>query len=97
MADHMNEIAVKFPDKWKDIGRGLGLEEHELTQIRVQEQSTNDFFSAMFNKWRNGEWGYTNCGSVWLKNYLPVIASESSNSVSIVFKLCVAVHKLLPV
>ena len=55
MADLMNEIAVKFPDKWKDIGRGLGLEEHELTQIKVQEQSTNDLFSAVFNKWYTGE------------------------------------------
>ena len=44
MADLMNEIAVKFADKWKDIGRGLGLEEYELTQIKVQEQSTNDSF-----------------------------------------------------
>ena len=55
MADLMNEIAVKLPDKWKDIGRGLGLEEHELTQIKVQEQSTNDLFSAVFNKWYTGE------------------------------------------
>ena len=29
MADLMNEIAVKFPGNWKDIGRGLGLEEYE--------------------------------------------------------------------
>ena len=33
MTDLMNEIAVKLPDKWQDIGRGLGLEEYELKQM----------------------------------------------------------------
>ena len=51
----MNEIAVKFPGNWKDIGRGLGLEEYELTGIEVQGKSANDFFSSVFNKWYNGE------------------------------------------
>ena len=58
MTDLMNEIAVKLPDKWRDIGRGLGLEEYELTQIEVKhgwEKSTNAFFSSVFNKWYNGE------------------------------------------
>ena len=51
----MNEIAVKLPDKWQDIGRGLGLEEHELKQIEVQDQTINNRFSSLFTKWRNGE------------------------------------------
>ena len=32
ITDLMNEIAVKLPDMWQDIGRGLGLEEYELKQ-----------------------------------------------------------------
>ena len=58
MTDLMNEIAVKLPDKWQDIGRGLGLEEYELKQIQVQhgwQQSTNVFFSSVFEKWHSGE------------------------------------------
>ena len=54
----MNEIAVKLPDKWQDIGRGLGLEEYQLTQIRAEhgwQQSTNAFFSSVFEKWHSGE------------------------------------------
>ena len=51
IADLMNEIAVKLPDKWQDIGRGLGLEEYELKQIRAElgwQQSTNVFFHVCF-------------------------------------------------
>ena len=58
MTDLMNEIAVKLPDKWQDIGRGLGLEEYELKQIQIQhgsQQSTNAFFSYVFEKWHSGE------------------------------------------
>ena len=58
ITDLMNEIAVKFPDKWQDIGRGLGLEEYELKQIQAElgwQQSTNVFFSSVFYKWRTGE------------------------------------------
>ena len=58
MTDLMNEIAVKLPDKWQDIGRGLGLEECELKQIQIQhgwQQSTNVFFSCVFDKWYSGE------------------------------------------
>ena len=58
ITDLMNEIAVKLPDKWQDIGRGLGLEEYELRQIQVQygwQQSTNVFFSSVFEKWHSGE------------------------------------------
>ena len=58
MANLMNEIAVKLPDKWQDIGRGLGLEEYELRQIREEhslQQSTNAFFSSVFEKWHSGE------------------------------------------
>lgn len=56
--DLMNEIAVKLPDKWEDIGRGLGLEQYELKQIHAQhgwQQSTNHFFSAVFDKWYSSE------------------------------------------
>ena len=56
--DLMNEIAVKLPDKWQDIGRGLKLEQHELKQIHAQhgwQQSTNQFFSAVFDRWYSGE------------------------------------------
>ena len=58
MANLMNEIAVKLPDKWQDIGRGLGLEEYELRQIHEEhslQQSTNQFFSSVFEKWHSGE------------------------------------------
>ena len=58
MADLMNEIAVKLPHKWQDIGRGLGVEEYELKQIQIQygwQQSTNIFFSSVFEKWHSGE------------------------------------------
>ena len=58
MAQLMNEIAVKLPDKWKDIGRELGLEEYELRQINEEhsfQQSTNQFFSSVFEKWHSGE------------------------------------------
>ena len=58
ITDLMNQIAVKLPDKWRDIGRGLGLEEYELKQIEVKhgwEKSTNAFFSSVFNKWHLGE------------------------------------------
>ena len=41
MADLMNEIAVKLPDKWQDIGRGLGLEEYELRQIHEEHSKLN--------------------------------------------------------
>ena len=54
----MNEIAVKLPDKWQDIGRGLKLEQHELKQIHAQcgwQQSTNQLFSAVFDRWYSGE------------------------------------------
>ena len=56
--DLMNEIAVKLPDKWQDIGRGLGLEEYELKQIQAEhgwQQSTNQFFSCVFEKWHLGK------------------------------------------
>ena len=33
MADLVNEIAVKLPGNWQDIGSRLGLEEYELKQI----------------------------------------------------------------
>jgi len=46
---------VKLPDKWKEIGLGLGLEEHELAQIKLQEQTINNVFSSVFTKWYNGE------------------------------------------
>ena len=58
ITDFMNEIAVKFPDKWQDIGRGLGLEEFELKQIQEEhgwQRSTNVFYSSVFNKWYSGE------------------------------------------
>ena len=58
MANLMNEIAVKLPDKWQDIGRGLGLEEYELKQIHEEhswEQSTNSRYSCVFEKWQSGE------------------------------------------
>ena len=58
MTDLMNEIAVKLPDKWQDIGRGLGLEEYELEQIQAEhswQHSTNIFFSCVFKKWHSGE------------------------------------------
>ena len=58
MIDLMNEIAVKLPNKWQDIGRGLGLEQSELTQIQVEhgwQQDTNAFFSAVFDRWYKGE------------------------------------------
>jgi len=58
ITDLMNEIAVKLPDKWQDIGRGLGLEEYELKQIHEEhgwQQSINVFFSCVFYKWRVGE------------------------------------------
>ena len=58
MADLLNEIPVKLPDKWQDISRGLGLEEYELRQIQVQhgwQQSTNVLFSSVFEKWHSGE------------------------------------------
>ena len=55
ITDLMNEIAVKLPDKWQDIGRGLGLEEYELNQIKLQEQTINDIFSSVFTQWYNGE------------------------------------------
>ena len=54
----MNEIAVKLPDKWQDIGRGLGLQEFELKQIQEEhgwQRSTNVFYSSVFNKWYSGE------------------------------------------
>ena len=58
ITDLMNEIAVKLPDKWQDIGRELGLEEYELRQIHEEhsfQQSTNQFFSSVFEKWHSGE------------------------------------------
>ena len=51
MKDLMNDIAMKLPDKWQDIGRGLGLTEYELKQIRQENGTTSDSFSAVFNKW----------------------------------------------
>ena len=59
LVDLMNEIAVKFPRKWQNIGHGLGLEQHELDQILAQhgcEQDTNRFFSAVFDKWYRGKY-----------------------------------------
>ena len=56
--DLMNYIAVKFPTKWRDIGRGLGMEKHELDQIQAGcgwEQDTNRFFSEVFNRWYRGK------------------------------------------
>ena len=58
ITDLINEIAVKLPDKWKDIGQGLGLQEFELKQIQEEhgwQQSTNYFYSSVFNKWHSGE------------------------------------------
>lgn len=58
MKDLLNEIAVKLPDKWCEIGRGLGLKEYELKQILAEhgwQQSTNSLFSAMFDKWYSGK------------------------------------------
>jgi len=55
MKDLMNDIATKLPDKWQDIGRGLGLAECELKQIRQDNGTTSDSFSAVFNKWNSGE------------------------------------------
>ena len=55
MIDLMNEIAVKLPDKWQEIGRGLGLEEYELKKIKLEEQNINSIFSSVFTKWYNGE------------------------------------------
>ena len=51
ITDLMNEIAVKLPDKWQDIGRGLELEEYELKQIQAEhgwQQSINVFFHVCF-------------------------------------------------
>ena len=58
ITDFMNEIAVKLPDKWKDIGRGLGLQEFELKQIQEEhdwQRSTNVFNSSVFTKLYSGE------------------------------------------
>ena len=55
MIDLMNEIAVKLPGKWQDIGRGLGLEEYELNKIKLEKQTINDIFSSVFTQWYNGE------------------------------------------
>ena len=55
MDDLINEIAVKLPDKWQDIGRGLGLEVYELTKIKLEGQNINDIFSSVFTQWYNGE------------------------------------------
>ena len=55
MTDLMNEIAVKLPDKWQDIGRGLGLTESELKVIREENSTISHLFSAIFNKWHSGE------------------------------------------
>ena len=56
ITDVMNEIAVKLPEKWRDIG--LGLEEYELKQIQILhgwQQSTNVFFASVFERWHPGE------------------------------------------
>ena len=58
ITDFMNEIAVKLPDKWQDIGRGLGLQEFELKQIQEEhgwQRSTNVFYSSVFNRFYSGE------------------------------------------
>ena len=55
LIDLINEIAVKLPDKWKEIGLGLGLEEYELKKIKLEEQYINSIFSSVFTQWYNGE------------------------------------------
>ena len=55
LVDLINEIAVKLPDKWKEIGLGLGLEEYELKKIKLEEQNINSIFSSVFTQWYNGE------------------------------------------
>ena len=55
LVDLINEIAVKLPDKWQEIGLGLGLEEYELKKIKLEEQNINSIFSSVFTQWCNGE------------------------------------------
>ena len=52
LADLMNEVAVKIPDKWYTVGIQLGLEHGELTSISSSGPSDPQFkFASVFTEW----------------------------------------------
>ena len=49
LADLMNEVAVKIPDKWHPVGIQLGLAHSELTSITSSDSQFK--FASVFTEW----------------------------------------------
>lgn len=52
--DLMNEIAVEIPDKWKEVGIGLGLTTSEIKCIEtdILTHTSNHCYMEVFRIWK---------------------------------------------
>ena len=54
VSDLMNEVAAKIPNKWRDVGLQLGLDQSELDGIAIESpRDTNLCYSKVFTRWKN--------------------------------------------
>ena len=54
LADLMNEVAADIPNKWRDMGVQLGLDQGRLDAIAyISSGDTNLCFSNVFTLWKN--------------------------------------------
>ena len=54
VSDLMNEVAAKIPNKWRDVGLQLGLDQSELDGIANENpRDTNLCYSKVFTRWKN--------------------------------------------
>ena len=54
LADLMNEVAAVIPDRWRDVGLQLGLEQGILNGIALNNPgNSNHCYSDVFTRWRN--------------------------------------------
>ena len=54
ISDLMNEVAAEIPQKWRDVGLQLGLDQNELDGIAIESPGdTNHWYSKVFTRWKN--------------------------------------------
>ena len=54
VSDLMNVVAAKIPNKWRDVGLQLGLDQSELDRIANESPGDiNRCYSKVFTRWKN--------------------------------------------
>jgi len=57
LRDLMNEIAVEIPDKWKEVGIGLGLATSDIKRIETNIPTHESYscYMEVFHTWKTSD------------------------------------------